>query len=223
MDASPPLRGQDAYERIRAAIRDGSLAPGLRLTELELAQRFGVSRTPVRQALARLEAEGLLTHAPRRGLTVTRPDHSQVVELYVMREILEGAAARLAAQHASETELAAMAELVEGEPSLHGDAAALAALNQRLHGLLYLAAHNRYLLKSLEQLSANMALLPSLLTVEGRAQSAHKEHRALLRALSKRDGEAAEAAAKAHARAAQRHRLAWLTRTLGVPLAAPGA
>lgn len=223
MDASPPLRGQDAYERIRAAIRDGSLAPGLRLTEVELAARFGVSRTPVRQALARLEAEGLLTHAPRRGLTVTRPDHSQVVELYVMREILEGAAARLAAQHASETELAAMAELVEQEPSLYGDAAALAALNQRLHGLLYLAAHNRYLLKSLEQLSANMALLPSLLTVEGRAQSAHKEHRALLRALSKRDGEAAEAAAKAHARAAQRHRLAWLTRTLGVPLAAPGA
>jgi DNA-binding GntR family transcriptional regulator len=223
MDASPPLRGQDAYERIRAAIRDGSLAPGLRLTELELAQRFGVSRTPVRQALARLEAEGLLTHAPRRGLTVTRPDHSQVVELYVMREILEGAAARLAAQHASETELAAMGELVEQEPALYGDAAALAALNQRLHGLLYLAAHNRYLLKSLEQLSANMALLPSLLTVEARAQSAHKEHRALLRALGKRDGEAAEAAAKAHARAAQRHRLAWLTRTLGVPLAAPGA
>jgi DNA-binding GntR family transcriptional regulator len=223
MDASPPLRGQDAYERIRAAIRDGSLAPGLRLTELELAARFGVSRTPVRQALARLEAEGLLTHAPRRGLTVTRPDHSQVVELYVMREILEGAAARLAAQHASETELSAMAELVEQEPSLYGDAAALAALNQRLHGLLYLAAHNRYLLKSLEQLSANMALLPSLLTVEGRAQSAHKEHRALLRALAKRDGEAAEAAAKAHARAAQRHRLAWLTRTLGVPFAAPGA
>jgi DNA-binding GntR family transcriptional regulator len=223
MDASPPLRGQDAYERIRAAIRDGSLAPGLRLTEVELAARFGVSRTPVRQALARLEAEGLLTHAPRRGLTVTRPDHSQVVELYVMREILEGAAARLAAQHASETELAAMAELVEQEPSLYGDAAALAALNQRLHGLLYLAAHNRYLLKSLEQLSANMALLPSLLTVEGRAQSAHEEHRALLKGLNQRDGEAAEAAAKAHARAAQRHRLAWLTRTLGVPLAAPGA
>jgi DNA-binding GntR family transcriptional regulator len=68
-----------------------------------------------------------------------------------------------------------------------------------------------------------MALLPSLLTVEGRAQSAHEEHRALLKGLNQRDGEAAEAAAKAHARAAQRHRLAWLTRTLGVPLAAPGA
>jgi DNA-binding GntR family transcriptional regulator len=220
MDTPP---GPDLTARLRAAIRDGSLPPGQRLTEQELARRFGVSRTPIRQALARLEAEGLLTHAPHRGLTVTRPDHAQVVELYVMREILEGAAARLAAQHASETELAAMAELLEEEPALFGDAAALAALNQRLHGLLYLAAHNRYLLKSLEQLSAHLALLPSLLTLEGRAEAAHQEHRALLRALTARDGEAAEAAARAHARAAQRHRLAWLTRTLGVPLAAPGA
>jgi DNA-binding GntR family transcriptional regulator len=220
MDTPP---GPDLTARLRAAIRDGSLPPGQRLTEQELARRFGVSRTPIRQALARLEAEGLLTHAPHRGLTVTRPDHAQVVELYVMREILEGAAARLAAKHASETELAAMAELLEEEPALFGDAAALAALNQRLHGLLYLAAHNRYLLKSLEQLSAHLALLPSLLTLEGRAEAAHQEHRALLRALTARDGEAAEAAARAHARAAQRHRLAWLTRTLGVPLAAPGA
>ena len=109
--------GQEAYGRIRAAIRDGTLGPGLRLTETDLAARFGVSRTPVRQAIARLEAEGLLTHEPRRGLTVMRPDHQQVVELYVMREVLEAAAARLAAQHASPTEIGAMAELVAGEPA----------------------------------------------------------------------------------------------------------
>lgn len=215
--------GQEAYDRIRAAIREGSLAPGLRLTELDLAARFGISRTPVRQAIARLEAEGLLTHEPRRGLTVTRPDHQQVVELYVMREIMEGAAARLAAQHASDTELAAMAELIEGEPAAFGDARRLVEVNQRLHGLLYLAAHNRYLLRSLEQLSATMALLPTLLTQDGRAEQAHAEHRAILEALRQRNGDAAEAAARAHARAAQRHRLAWLIRSGGVPLAAPGS
>jgi DNA-binding GntR family transcriptional regulator len=214
--------GQEAYGRIRTAIRAGVLAPGLRLTETDLASRFGVSRTPVRQAIARLEAEGLLTHEPRRGLTVTRPDHQQVVELYVMREVLEGAAARLAAQHASPTEIGAMAELVAGEPALFADARALAETNQRLHGLLYLAAHNRYLLRSLEQLSATMALLPSLLTLAGRAEAAHAEHSAILAALRARDGDAAEAASRAHARAAQRHRLAWLVRTVGVPLAAPG-
>lgn len=215
--------GQGAYERIRSAIRDGSLGPGDRVTETDLAARFGVSRTPVRQAIARLEAEGLLTHEPRRGLSVTRPDHQQVVELYVMREILEGAAARLAAQHASDTELAAMAELVEDEPKAFGDARRLAEVNQRLHGLLYLAAHNRYLLRSLEQLAATMALLPSLLTRSGRAEQAHAEHRAILNALLQRDGDVAEAAARAHVRAAQRHRLAWLVSTVGVPVAAPGA
>ena len=136
MDSAPPIPrdlGQDAYGRIRAAIRAGTLAPGLRLTETDLAARFGVSRTPVRQAIARLEAEGLLTHAPRRGLTVTRPDHAQVVELYVMREILEGAAARLAAQHATETELAAMAELIAAEPAAFTDALRSAAFEFVVH------------------------------------------------------------------------------------------
>ncbi|MBR0671244.1 GntR family transcriptional regulator [Neoroseomonas soli] len=224
MDGTTPARdlGEAAYARIRAAIREGSLAPGERLTETDLAARFGVSRTPVRQAIARLEAEGLLTHESRRGLTVTRPDHQQVVELYVMREVLEGAAARLAAQHASETEIAAMAEIVEHEAEAFGDARALAEANQRLHGLLYLAAHNRYLLRSLEQLAATMALLPTLLTRGGRAEQAHAEHRAILAAILTRDGAAAEDAARRHARAAQKHRLAWMIGTLGVPLATPG-
>jgi DNA-binding GntR family transcriptional regulator len=223
MDQPVPIRdiGQGAYDRIRDAVRQGVLAPGLRLTENDLAARFGVSRTPVRQAIARLEEEGLLTRDPRRGLTVTRPDHQQVVELYVMREILEGAAARLAAQHATETEFDAMAELIEAEPAVFADAAALSDLNQKIHGLLYLAAHNRYLLRSLGQISATIALLPTLLTLEDRASKAHAEHRTILAALRSRDGDAAEAAARAHARAAQRHRLAWLGRAVGVPVAAP--
>jgi DNA-binding GntR family transcriptional regulator len=223
MDGNAQLgRGHEAYARVREAIRDGTLPPGVRLTETDLAARFGVSRTPIRQAIAKLEAEGLLTHEPRRGLSVTRPDHGQMVELYVMREILEGAAARLAAQHASETEIGAMEELVAGEPAIFADAPKLATVNQRLHGLLYLAAHNRYLLRSLEQLSATMALLPSLLTIGGRAEQAHEEHLVLLAALRARDGEAAEDAAKLHSRAAQRQRLAWLVQVAGVPLAAPG-
>ncbi len=222
MDLPPRGLGQDAYDRIRAAIRTGVLTPGLPLTETELASRFGISRTPVRQAIARLEAEGLLTREGRRGLAVTRPDHAQIIELYVMREILEGAAARLAAQHATETEIEAMAELVAAEPPAFGDAQHLAQINQRLHGLLYLAAHNRYLLRSLEQLSATIALLPSLLTEGARAKAAHAEHEAILAALRRRDGTAAEEAARLHARAAQRHRLAWLARIQGVPVAAPG-
>jgi DNA-binding GntR family transcriptional regulator len=220
---TPRDRGQDAYARIRGAIREGALAPGLRLTETDLASRFGVSRTPVRQAIARLEAEGLLTHEPRRGLTVTRPDHAQVIELYVMREALEGAAARLAAQHATETELAALAELVAAEPVALGDARRLSDINLRLHGLIYLAARNRYLLRSLEQLAATMALLPSLLARGDRAEAAHAEHRALLAALQRRDGVAAEELARDHVRGAQRHRLAWLMTEVALLVATPGA
>ncbi|MBY0336142.1 MAG: GntR family transcriptional regulator [Acetobacteraceae bacterium] len=219
METAPPR--PDAYGALRAALRDGTLAPGARLTEQELAARLGVSRTPVRQAIARLEAEGLLTRAGR-GLAVSRPDHTQVVELYVMRGVLEGAAARLAAQHASEAELAAMAGLIEREAGLLGDAGALVAVNQRLHALLYLAAHNRYLLRSLELLSDAMALLPSLLDRGGRAAAAHEEHRALLRALLARDADGAEAAARQHAEAAQRQRLAWLMEAGDVPRAVPG-
>ena len=210
---TPRDRGPDAYARIRAAIRDGTLPPGLRLTETDLASRFGVSRTPVRQAIARLESEGLLTHEPRRGLAVTRPDHAQVIELYVMREILEGAAARLAA----------LEELVAAEPAAFGDARRLSEINLRLHGLIYLAARNRYLLRSLEQLAATMALLPSLLARGDRAEAAHGEHRLLLSALHRRDGAAAEDAARAHVRSAQRHRLAWLMTEVALPVAAPGA
>jgi DNA-binding GntR family transcriptional regulator len=116
-----------------------------------------------------------------------------------------------------------MAELIEAEPAALGDAAALSELNQRIHGMLYLAAHNRYLLRSLEQISATIALLPTLLTVGGRGAAAHAEHRAILDALRRRDGDAAEAAARGHARAAQRHRLAWLGGTIGMPVAAPVA
>ena len=216
-------KSQLAYDYLRDRIALHELSPGYRLVLQSIADELAMSVVPVREAIRRLEAEGLLTHEPRRGLSVSRPDHSQIVELYVMREILEGAAARLAAQHASETEIAAMEELVAGEPAVFADAPKLAAVNQRLHGLLYLAAHNRYLLRSLEQLSATMALLPSLLTFGGRARQAHEEHLALLAALRARDGAAAEEAAKAHSRAAQRQRLAWLIQVSGVPLAAPGA
>jgi DNA-binding GntR family transcriptional regulator len=208
--APPAVRdlGRDAYERFKSAIRAGALPPGTRITEADLAGRFGVSRTPVRQAITRLETEGLLRHEPRRGLVVTRLAHQEVVELYAMREVLESTAARFAAQHASESELATLAGLVEAEPALFGDPARLSELNERLHGLLYLAAHNRFLLRSLEQLSVTMALLPTMLTDPARAREGHEEHVAILAALQARDGDAAEAAVRAHIRSAQRHRIA---------------
>lgn len=212
----PQDLGSEAYDRLRAAIREGALRPGQRVTEAELAARLGISRTPVRQALTRLETEGLLSHEPRRGLVVSRPDHLQVVELYAMREVLEATAARFAAQHASEAELAGLARLVEAEAAGPQDSRALSAVNLRLHTLLHRAAHNRYLLRSLAQLTDAMALLPTMLGNPARARQSQQEHRALLDALLRRDAAAAEAAMRAHLRSAQDHRLSWLVAQIEV-------
>ena len=96
-------QGHDAYERLVAEIRAGTLRPNDRLTETDLAARFGISRTPVREAIRRLETEGLVIHLARVGATVRALDYAEVTELYEMRAVLEGTAARLSARAASET------------------------------------------------------------------------------------------------------------------------
>ncbi|MBW6399098.1 GntR family transcriptional regulator [Roseomonas sp. HJA6] len=212
---------RDAYDRVKAAIQDGELTVGTRVTEAELANLFGISRTPIRDAIVRLEADGLLTNEPRRGLVVTQLDHQQMVELYAMREILEGAAAQLAARHASEIEVATLESLVEEEGRSLGDRTRIAQINWRFHELLSLAAHNRYLLRSLRQLSVTMSLLPSLLHARNRAEEAHHEHRAIVMALRARDGAAAEVAIRAHIQSSQRHRVAMMLED-GTPTGAAG-
>src|SRR5262249_48034186 len=92
-DNQPRDLGLEAYAKLKEALDDGILTPGTRITEVDLSERFAMSRTPIREAVYRLESEGLLSHEPRRGLIVTRPDHQMIVELYTMREALEGTAA----------------------------------------------------------------------------------------------------------------------------------
>ena len=197
----------EVYHKVRDAIRKGTLSIGERVTEAELAARFGVSRTPVRDAIIRLEADGLLTNEPRRGLVITDLSHQQIVELYFMREVMEGAAARLAAQSASEIELRTIAELSESEAGQLTNFDELSEINVRIHQMIMLAAHNRYLLRSLSQLSVTMSLLPSLLSKGKRAAAAAEEHRIIVNALLSRDGDAAEAAARQHVRSSLQHRM----------------
>jgi len=207
--------GLEAYAKLKDAIRDGTFPSGSRLTELDVSTWLGMSRTPAREAIYRLEADGLVAHEPRRGLTVTRPDHQMVVELYVMREALEGTAARLAAQHANDTEIEALAELVAGETDAIGDVRALSSLNQRLHRLIHVSAHNRFLLRSLSSLSDTMTLLPSMLGAVFRAKQSHAEHKLVLDAIQRRDMAGAEEAMRLHLRSAQRHRLSALVHDAG--------
>ncbi len=203
--------GATAYRRLQDAIREGELAPGTRLREEDLAATLRMSRTPVREALRQLHTEGLLTQDAQRGLAVSRLDHQMMTELYLMRDVLEGTAARLAARHASEAEIAVLRDLVEVEAKLGRDPKALARHNQRFHEALYLAAHNRYLLKTLNALRDAMALLgETTYAAQGRPKSALAEHRAIVEAISSGDAGAAEASARAHIQAAQRTRIRML-------------
>lgn len=201
-------RGEAAYLQLKEAIQSGSLAPGTRVREVEIAERFGISRTPAREAIHRLESKGLISIVPHQGAVIASLDHQQTMELYDLREILEGSAAAFAARHASAAEIEELAELVASEPPLADDPDRLAELNRVFHAALYGAAHNRFLERALLGLRDSMALLGGTsLRVAGRYDSAHAEHEAIIEALNARDEARAESAARTHIRGAQRARL----------------
>lgn len=201
-------RSEHVYRRLRDAIQQGEFKPGHRVMEIEVADWLNVSRTPVRDAIRRLEGEGMLEHEPRNGLVVARLDRQAVMELYAMREVLEGTAARLCARHASDMEVLDLLELVERERQMQGDFEALARHNLRFHEAIRRGAHNRYLVKSLAAVNDSMVLLGKpLMLLPHRAQAALAEHESIAQAIQRRDPEAAEAAARQHVRAAQRERL----------------
>lgn len=200
--------GEFAYEQLRGEIRNGGLSPGSHLREQDVAKRLEISRTPVREALRRLEADGFLTFEPHRGMVVVQLDHQSIMELYAMREVLEGTAAALAARHASDAEIAILQDMIENEASFANDPDALARHNANFHQILFRAAHNRYLLKSSNVLRDSMALMRgTTMTIPGRAESARAEHATLANALRSRDPAAAEQAARTHIQNAQAARL----------------
>lgn len=192
----PPPR--DAYSLVLDAIDRGDYRPGDRLVESELAERFGVSRTPIREALQRLETQSVVAR-DGRSLIVASLDHDQLGELYVVRAELEGLAARLAAQHAAPEEIAVLREMVRRDHDIIDQADALSRSNKRFHRQIHLASHNRYLIQQLEMIHRTMALLSSTtLAASGRGARALDEHAAVLDAIEMRDGDAAEAAIRAH-------------------------
>jgi len=196
--SDPKTSQKDAYELILDAIDVGIYRPGDRLVESDLADRFGVSRTPIREALQRLETQSLLAR-DGRSLVVASLDHNQLAELYAVRAELEGLAARLAAQHAAPEELRVLRKMVDEDRGLLDDPEALARTNRRFHKQLHLASHNRYLVQQLDLVHRTMALLATTsLAVEGRSEKAVGEHDAIVTAIETRDGDAAHAALKAH-------------------------
>jgi DNA-binding GntR family transcriptional regulator len=201
-------RSELAYQKLRQAMESGELKPGQRVMEVEIAEWLEVSRTPVREALRRLESEGMLAMEPRNGLVVASISRQAMLELYVMREVLEGTAARLCARNASDIEIMELQALVRREERLGDDSEALARHNRLFHEAVHRGAHNRYLEKSLSAVNDSMWLLgKSQMLLPERAKTAVVEHAELFDAINRRDADGAEEIARRHVQSARRERL----------------
>jgi DNA-binding GntR family transcriptional regulator len=201
-------RGEAAYRYVRRAIQAGELKPGVRLREIDLAKQIGLSRTPIREALSRLQTEGLVVNDAARGMVVTELDYSMVTELYFMREVLEGTAARLVAQHASDVEISILEDLCQRYEAALGDESALTATNRQFHETLYRCSHNRYLLNMVTVLHNALSLLGgTTLSHAERAEETLREHREVVSAIRARDPNAAEQALRSHIRTAHKARM----------------
>lgn len=200
-------QGESAYRRLLAEIRSGALLPNARLRETELAERLGISRTPVREAIRQLEADGLVVHVPRHGAIIRSLDYAEVIELYEMRAVLEGTAARLAARVASDIEIEELTAL-NADLSRAAPGPAAQELNRQFHRTLLDAARNRFLMKSMSALQKTLLILgPTTLADPARASGAVAEHDAVLLGLRARDATIAEAAMRAHVEAALKMRI----------------
>jgi DNA-binding GntR family transcriptional regulator len=200
--------GASAYELLLKAIEEGALPPGSRLVEAELAQRFAISRTPVREALGRLEAQGLVSHVPHHGASVATLGYVEINELYFVREMLEGTAARLAAIHAAAPEIDLLEEMVERDRACCDRPAELARSNRLFHRQVHCCARNRFLDGMLGTMRLSLVLLGgTTLAVPERAAQSVEEHAAIVAGIRAHDADGAEQAARRHIRNALKARL----------------
>jgi DNA-binding GntR family transcriptional regulator len=208
-DGAQALLGDVAYDAVREAIQEGKFKSGDRISEYKIAEWLGISRTPAREALQRLENEGLLTAHPRRGLVVSSIDDDAFDQLYAVRELLEGAAAGMAAKNATEAEIAKLGQLIESEAGQVNDPEQMYAYNRVIHDTIYRASKNPFLQKFLAITSDTLSAYRdvSTLVVEERRQQVVAEHREIVEAIARHDEAAARDAAANHVRNALRMRM----------------
>lgn len=181
------------YEQLRQSIIEGRFEPGDALTEIALAEQFGVSRTPIREALRRLEQDGLVERGTR-GMQVRTRSPEEILEIYEVRVVLEAAAAKAAAAAKTSLDLLRLAQLHEEMLAASpNDARNLADLNRRFHEQLWQASHNATLVDLLTRLGVHLVRFrETTLTFGDRWKTVLDEHTELLDAI--RDGDAERAA-----------------------------
>ncbi len=193
-----PLRVQ-VLDGLRGAIIDGRLAPGARLTERELTEMMGVSRTVIREALRQLESEGLIANVPNKGPVVRALSLDEAKDLYTIRAVLEGLAARLFVHNAGDAELKRLAQALDVVAGAYerGDAQEVLETKNRFYDVLFQGAGSETLSSMLGTLHARIWRWRALgLSHPRRSDSRSKESvkglRAMLAAIRKRDADAAE-------------------------------
>lgn len=200
--------GEQAYDALLRELRRGTFVPGDRLREEDVGARLGLSRTPIREALRRLESDGIVEHRPRVGAVIRALSHGELVELYEMRIVLERTAAQMAAKHCVKAEIDALDALNDRIEDERENPDLGAALNQDFHRGLYLAGRNRFLLEAARALNSSLLLLgPTTYRAPGRIEVVVREHRAIISALRDGDPQAAADAAEAHLQTSLRDRL----------------
>ncbi|HEY0219214.1 MAG TPA: GntR family transcriptional regulator [Afipia sp.] len=190
-----------AYLKMREAILSGKHLPGEALYEVHLAERFGMSRTPVREALQVLAREGFVDAMPGRGFLVPRWSHQDVRELYELRESLEGFATACAAKNITPAEIEEL-EALHADYVKAPDLQLLVQLGDQFHNKIVAYGRNKRLTKILDSLKAQISMtrVSQLRDIEGRRDESTREHRAILDAIVKRDGDLSERNARQHIR-----------------------
>src|SRR3990170_420507 len=189
-----PLR-EEVYDALRRAIVQGELSPGNRVVETELAGRLGISRTPVREALRKLEAEGFLSKGPGSSLLVSAMSPEEVEETFRIRAVLEGLAAHLAAERATPEGIALLEGVLKrSETELDGEAPErLLEWNTRFHDGLNVLSGSAQLQQLLQAIHDKILRYRRITLEVGRARKAWlQEHRAILQAIKDRDPARAE-------------------------------
>lgn len=190
-----------AFEKIKEAIIKGHFKPGEKLVEQTLAQEMGVSRTPVREAIRRLEAEGFVVSIPRKGVVVSRADKEEIVQLYSIRAELEGLAARWAIENADEDDMRKLDEAISRmeETAASGDLDGVVQSNALFHDAIAQASKSRILCTLLKTLQDNIQRFRfQSLHLPGRPEAALAEHKEIVAAIKEKKAEEADRLLKEH-------------------------
>jgi len=200
---NPPNLKEAVYQRLKESIIRGEISAGSKLVETQISQKLGVSRTPLREAINRLQQEGLLETYPRRGTFVRKQSVSEILESLEIREVLEGLAARLAARHATPDIIQKMKSCFVdfSAKNVENSIETYAVQNVRFHHLIIQASQNRRLITLIRNLYDMMDMVRlHTIVLPGRAKKSLDEHWGIIRLIEKKKPDMAEKHLRAHVR-----------------------